>query len=124
MQTDARGHPRSRLPAHRNNASARGFELVARLHDDRLELVLAGDLDMPATFRLEPEFDRLLAAHELRRVVLDLAAVGFIDSAGLGLLLSMRERTRDLGVAMELANVSDPVLRILELSGTRALLTD
>lgn len=112
------------MPAHRHNTSARGFELVAQLDDGRLELVLAGDLDMAATFKLEPEFDRLLAAQEVRHVILDLAAVGFIDSAGLGLLLSMRERTRDLGVAMDLANVSDPVLRILELSGTRGLLTD
>jgi anti-anti-sigma factor len=88
--------------------------------DDRsVELALAGDLDMVATFNLEPEVDRLLAERGVRRLILNLADVGLIDSAGVGALVSIRERTEQLGVELILANVPGPVQRVLEITGTR-----
>jgi anti-anti-sigma factor len=87
--------------------------------DPEVELALAGDLDMVATFNLEPEVDRLLAERGVRRLILNLADVGFIDSAGVGALVSIRERTEQLGVELILANVSRPVHRVLEIAGTR-----
>jgi len=112
------------LPPDRKTAATSRFGLVSRSNEDSLELVLAGDLDMAATFRIEPEVDRLLAGHAVRRLVLDVADVGFIDSAGLGALLAIRERTKSLGIDMALVNVSDPVRRILDLSGMAAVLRD
>jgi anti-anti-sigma factor len=47
----------------------------------------------------------------------DLADVRFIDSAGIGALLSIRERTERLSVEMALTNVPAPVQRVLELTG-------
>jgi anti-anti-sigma factor len=47
-----------------------------------VEIQASGDLDMAATFKLEPEVERLLAQDGVRRLVLDLADVRFIDSAG------------------------------------------
>jgi anti-anti-sigma factor len=100
------------------------FGLRARRAEDSLELALAGDLDMAATFRVEPELDRLIAEEDVRRLVLDVGEVEFIDSAGLGALLSIRERTQQLGIEMRLVNVPHPVRRILDLSGTSVLLPD
>lgn len=77
---------------------------------------------MVATFKLEPEVDRLLAETGARRLVLDLAEVRFIDSAGVGALLSIRERTEQLGVELILANVPEPVRRVLGLTGTAVVL--
>jgi|tagenome__1003787_1003787.scaffolds.fasta_scaffold20614495_3 anti-anti-sigma factor len=85
-----------------------------------LELALAGDLDMVATFNLEPKVDRLLAEGGVRRLILNLADVAFIDSAGVGALVSIRERTEQLGVELILANVPAPVHRVLEITGTRS----
>ena len=70
------------------------FELVSRRVDHSLELAIAGELDMAATFKLEPELDHLLDAPDLRRLECDLAGVSFVDSSGLGLLLALRERRR------------------------------
>jgi anti-sigma B factor antagonist len=95
---------------------------TTRVNDTFVEVAPAGDLDMPATFKLEPEVDRLLAEKALRRLVLNLAEVRFIDSAGLGVLLSIRERTEQLGVELILANVPDPVQRVLGLTGTAVAL--
>ncbi len=79
---------------------------------------------MTATFTLESELERQLATGDVRRLVLDLARLDFIDSAGLGALLATRDRTVDLGIEMELTNLSDRVRRTLELSGLGPVLLD
>lgn len=98
-----------------HNATARR----TRGNDASVEFALTGDLDMVATFNLEPEMDRLLADDGVRRVTLNLADVRFIDSAGIGALLSIHERAEQLGVELTLANVPCPVHRVLEITGTR-----
>jgi anti-anti-sigma factor len=108
----------------RERISTDRLGLRARRDEDSLELVLAGDLDMTAAFKVEPEFDRLVAEQDVRRLVVDVGDVEFIDSAGLGALLSIRDRTRQLGIEMSLVNVPRPVRRILDLSGTSVLLPD
>jgi anti-sigma B factor antagonist len=94
--------------------------LTSRRDGASIEVKPAGELDMAATFMLEPEIERLLAEDGVRRLVLNLAEVRFIDSAGIGALLSIRERTERLSVEMALTNVPAPVQRVLELSGTAA----
>ena len=78
---------------------------------------------MAATFRLEPEIDRLLDAPDLRRLECDLSGVSFVDSAGLGLLLALRDRAQTHGIEMTVVSVARPVRRILDLSGLAGLLT-
>ena len=67
-----------------------------------------------ATARLEPELDRLVGESHFRRLVLDLEEVRFINSTGVGALLSIRERTRSLEIGMRLINVPDAIQRVLE----------
>ena len=53
---------------------------------------------------------------DVSMVVLDLARVNRIDSAGLGVLLELRESLQSKGVAFRLMNVIQMVHRILELT--------
>lgn len=99
-------------------------DLVARRVNESLEVVIAGELDMAATFKLEPELDRLLDAPDLRRLECDLAGVSFVDSSGLGLLLALRERAQDRGVAMTIVSVSARMQRILDVSGIGTVLAE
>jgi anti-sigma B factor antagonist len=98
------------------------FRFHARPEHQTVNVVLAGELDMGATFRLEPELDRLLDEGDVRRLVLDVGGVEFMDSAGLSVLISANQRARDLGIDMSLANPSDAVRRVLDASGTDDLL--
>ena len=99
-------------------------EWVSRRAGESLELAIAGELDMAATLKLEPQLDRLLDAPGVRRLECDLGDVSFVDSAGLGLLLALRERAQHRGIAMTLANVPAPVRRVLDFSGLDAVLTE
>lgn len=110
------------MPEHRKTPD--GFEVVARSGDESVDVALVGDLDMPACFGLESEIERLLDARDVRRMVLDLADLEFLDSAGLGTLLTIRDRAQDLGIELRFVNPSPPVRRILEMTGTAPLLLD
>jgi len=114
------------MPAAAQPTVRRSLDATARAtprgDDTCVEVAVGGDFDMVATFKLEPEVDRLLAETRVRRLVVDLAEARFIDSAGVGALLSIRERTEQLGVELILANVPDPVQRVLDLTGTSAVL--
>ena len=115
---------RSNVTGDEAEADAGSVKWVSRRADQSLELAIAGQLDMAAALKLEPQLDRLLDAPGVRRLECDLAGVSFVDSAGLGLLLALRERARDRGIAMTLVSVSAPVRRVLDFSGLEAVLTD
>ena len=103
------GHPRDVRPgSHEFEATRTGESVVAKL---------SGQLDMPATFRLEPELERATRQPGVRSLVIDMGGVDFIDSAGLGLLLATHERLRADQIRFALASPSPSVRRMLELTG-------
>lgn len=93
------------------------LDVTSRPDQEAVEIALTGDLDMNATFKLEPAVYRLLTQHGIRRLVVNLADVRFIDSAGLGALVSIRERAQQFGAEVTLANVSDAAQRVLDVTG-------
>jgi anti-sigma B factor antagonist len=105
------------MPDHARTGAERGFTLRSRLRERSLEVALGGELDMAAAFKLEPAVEQLLATEDVRALVLDLADVAFVDSAGLGAILAIRERTHQAGIGIEITRPSDPVRRLLDLTG-------
>ena len=81
-------------------------------------LTLSGELDLASTPILERELSAVEATRP-RRVVIDLARVGFMDSTGLQALLRARERASANG-AHELLLRRGPhqVQRVFELTKT------
>lgn len=64
----------------------------------------------------------LAAAHD-GDLVLDLAAITFIDSGGMRALLIVRENLAAAGRALRLANVTPEVKRLLDLVGLTGVLS-
>jgi anti-anti-sigma factor len=86
------------------------------------ELAVRGDLDMAGAFKLEPAIERVVAENDVEELLLDLGGISFIDSAGLGSLLSTHERLNDLGVRSKITRPSEAVERVLDATGTRGVL--
>jgi anti-sigma B factor antagonist len=51
-----------------------------------------------------------------RKVLVDFARTGYIDSAGLGVLVSLAKRLRELGGDIRLANLNDDLRTLFELT--------
>lgn len=51
-----------------------------------------------------------------RKIVVDFARTGYIDSSGLGVLVSLAKRLRELGGDLRLANLNDDLQTLFELT--------
>src|SRR5262244_3382679 len=58
----------------------------------------------------------VLTHPRIRKAVLDLAEVSSLDAAGLGVLLSLRAWTEEVGTALKLMNLRPSVARLFEIT--------
>ena len=92
------------------------FGIVAVRQDDRTAAVSpAGDLDVSTSPRLLACIDELLAEGR-SEITLDLRAVTFIDSSGLGALVKAHKRTGPAG-RLTIVQPRPHVHRAMEISG-------
>jgi anti-sigma B factor antagonist len=81
---------------------------------------VTGDLDLASTGALENELRRLMSSDQ--SVILDLEALRFIDSTGLGCLLRASEHSRANGGRLRMLNPTGQVKDLLELTQLRDVL--
>jgi anti-sigma B factor antagonist len=93
------------------------------LHPDRerVLVLVEGELDLAAVATVGHELEILREAG-WRQLVLDLGAVGFMDLAGVRLLLGAFEQADAAGEQFLVAAASPQVRRILELTGNTHVL--
>jgi anti-sigma B factor antagonist len=91
------------------------------LGDGRNLLKVSGVVDLFTAPELK---DRALALldHSGRELVLDLSQATYIDSTGLGALLSAAKRAELLGGRMVIVNVDEHIARIFEITGLDTIL--
>lgn len=88
------------------------------LEGEAVRLAVVGDLDLATVPILERVFDRVLADHDAKMIIVDLTELGFMDSTGLHLMLRMTAACKDAD-RLRLVNGSSAVVRLLEVSGLR-----
>lgn len=86
-----------------------------------LRVALHGRIDYATLPRLRPMV-RDIADSPHRCLRIDLSGVDFVDSCGIGLLLTLRSLVADRGGRVGFENHTPQVRRILERSGVAALL--
>ena len=83
-------------------------------------VTLRGELDAHDAPRLKERFGEALAAASgapAPRIVLDLAAVGFLDSTVLGTIVGVVRRAREAGGDVTVVLPDGPARRIFEITG-------
>ena len=83
-------------------------------------LTVAGELDQPGAVRLRALLDD--AAAPGVHLTLDLSRVTHLSQPALAVLVHGYRRLRDLGGALVLEAVSEPVVRVLTVSGLHRVL--
>ena len=100
-------------------------DLVVTVHadPDGVMLVLAGEVDMGSVPTLSAYLDQV-AADTFESVVVDLAAVTFLDSSGLAVLARAKQRLTTSSRRFGVQNPSANVRRVLTISGIDTLIID
>lgn len=91
------------------------FETARR--EGLLVVRLYGEIDHHSAAALREEIDALLLAERPARLVLDLAHIDFMDSAGLGFLMGRLRTARQIGGTVALRAPNTRVRKILQLAG-------
>lgn len=92
------------------------LRIAVRHEADRVIVSLTGELDMASAGRLEQTIESDDLQGETM-VVLDLQALDFVDSTGLRIILSARERCRERGQGFAITPGSKQVQRLLSITG-------
>ncbi len=85
---------------------------------DEVLIVAAGEIDVASCERLH----EAIVPHPGRRVVLDLAAVTFMDSAGIGTLVHAQQVLDLQGGSLTVRDPSEATRRVFELTGLTSVL--
>src|SRR3954466_7741126 len=92
------------------------MEILQERHGDAVIIAPVGRLDGVSAPALRSTLETLDAAGE-RRLVVDLAGVEYISSAGLNVLFSLAKRMHETHGALALCALRDHVRRVFELAG-------
>jgi len=79
-------------------------------------IALAGELDLSGAPALDEEITRMVAGHGVRRVVLDLRGLRFMDSSGLRVVALAARRLEAAGRALTLVRGAETVQRVFEIT--------
>jgi len=92
------------------------LDIRTERNDGMCVVALDGEVDVYTAPRLKEE---LVAAIEggCSNVVVDMESVGFIDSSGLGVLVSALRRARERDGAVRIVCTRDNILKIFRITG-------
>jgi len=86
---------------------------------ENIVMRISGEADLACAEDLAKAIGAALAGGE--PLIVDCSRITFMDSTGLKVLIEASQLARQSHIGFQLAAVSEPVSRVLELSGTRAL---
>ncbi len=82
-----------------------------------LILKLTEEIDECTVQKIRRKADYEIERYMPRKVIFDFNSVTFMDSAGIGLIIGRYRIANMLGGTVEIANVTDSIKKVLELSG-------
>jgi anti-sigma B factor antagonist len=97
------------------------FSVSSAALGDRMIVTAHGELDAHSAPLLQAKLDPLTAAPG-SSVVIDLSDVGFIDSTGLGVLVSTLTHVREVGGRLDVVVSAPRVLKVFTITGLNAVL--
>src|SRR5688572_16880601 len=95
------------------------LEVTAEQRDGHVVVHLAGDLDVATAPRVRAALLEALVGSP--NVVVECAALDFLDSTGLGVLIAARTRARTAGGSLLLTGVRPQLERLLAVTGVDRL---
>jgi stage II sporulation protein AA (anti-sigma F factor antagonist) len=90
--------------------------------DKLLVFKIVDEIDEYSAQKIRREADYEIKRYMPRKVIFDFDSVTFMDSAGIGLILGRYKFVNILGGKLEVANLSQSVKRIFEMSGLLRLI--
>jgi len=92
------------------------MNLTVEKVSSHLIIKLDGQFDLHTAKDFKTKVTRYLNKED-KNLILDLETIDFIDSSGIGAILSIYKKVEKNGVELVIINISSPLKRVFELSG-------
>lgn len=100
------------------------MESFFKEEDKLLIFKVSNEVDDCSVQKMRRRVDYEIQRYMPKRVVFDFDSVSFMDSAGIGLVIGRYKFTNMIGATLELANLTDSVRKIFEMSGILKLIPE
>lgn len=89
--------------------------------DNEMTVFLCGELDHHSAKKLREATDSLIQQKHPEKLRLNFSGVTFMDSSGIGFIMGRYRMMQLYGGTVRVVGVSEPIRRVMELSGLSAL---
>ena len=92
--------------------------------DKQLIFKLEEDIDECVAQKIRRKLDNEIERYMPKEVIFDFNNVSFMDSAGIGLIIGRYKLANMLGGKVQVANMTQPVRKIFEMSGMQRIIPE
>lgn len=100
------------------------MESTYYLSDKLLILKITEEIDDYSVQKIRRKADYEIERYMPRKVIFDFDRVTFMDSAGIGMVIGRYKEVSMLGGSLELANMSETVKKIFQMSGVLKIIPE
>lgn len=93
------------------------LNIEMEIKNDVLCIRLSGELDHHSADELREQATKAIEEYEVRHIILNLEALSFMDSSGLGVILGRYKQIKQLHGEMVVCAISPAVQRLFDMSG-------
>ena len=90
--------------------------------DKLLVVEISEEIDHHIAEKIRRKVDDEITRYMPRKTIFDFSRVTFMDSAGIGMIIGRYKMMKLIGGSLEIVNISQPVRRILEMSGIHKII--
>lgn len=87
-----------------------------------LIMKIDGEIDHRYATRIRREADRKIVTYPDKTFIIDLSSVSFMDSSAIGVIIGRYKLVKSFGSEVFLVSCSEPVARILSMSGIEKII--
>lgn len=91
--------------------------IIYEIYERCLIIRLSEELDHHNAIRIREKADKLIDRNNIKHIIFDFSGAGFMDSAGIGVIMGRYKKVIFIGGKTAVANVNSAVDRIFRLSG-------
>ena len=100
-----------------------GTQVIYEMRGEVLLIRVGGEIDHHSAVTVRTGIDARLREERPRRVMLELSAVDFMDSSGLGLIMGRFALVKQYGGTLAVLDPSPAVLKIIKLAGMERMVS-
>lgn len=82
-----------------------------------LNVSIKGEIDHHTAIKTREKIDKAILEYRPKDVILELSAVSFMDSSGLGLIIGRATLGEQVGATVRVRNASERIKKILSMAG-------